>query len=120
VFGPEEIPRDYATRACALLGLRPSAWLAACADLQAVPERLPQLQLRYHELRIPVSVLCGKDDCILDWREQGRGLVDQVRGARLELIEGGHMLPVTNPVACAAFVERAAGALRHAAQQRTA
>jgi hypothetical protein len=32
-----------------------------------------------------------------------------VPGTRLELIEGGHMLPVTQPERCAAFIRRAAG-----------
>jgi len=39
-----------------------------------------------------------------------------VPGARLELVDGGHMLPVTQPQVVADFVERAARAA--APQQR--
>jgi pimeloyl-ACP methyl ester carboxylesterase len=107
VFGPEAVPKDFATRGGGLLSLRPSAFLSASADLQALPERLPQVQERYGELRVPVSVLYGKDDRILDWKANGQALVDKVHGARLELVEGGHMLPVTQVEKTAAFIEQA-------------
>ena len=110
VFGPEAVPKDFGTRGGGLLGLRPGAFLAASSDLQALPARLPALQGRYGLLRIPVGVLYGKDDRILDWRANGQALADKVPGARLELIEGGHMLPITNPDACAGFIEAMAEA----------
>jgi len=111
VFGPEPVPRDFGTRGGGLLSLRPAAFLAASSDLQALPARLPAQQERYGQLRIPVAVLYGKDDGILDWRANGRALADKVPGARLELVEGGHMLPVTQPETCAAFIEGVAQAL---------
>jgi pimeloyl-ACP methyl ester carboxylesterase len=111
VFGPEAVPKDFATKGGGLLSLRPSAFLSASSDLQALPERLPQVQARYAELRVPVSVLYGQDDRILDWKANGQALVDKVAGARLELIEGGHMLPVTQVEKTADFIEQAVLAL---------
>jgi pimeloyl-ACP methyl ester carboxylesterase len=108
VFGPEAVPADFATRGGGLLGLRPGAFLSASDDLRALPECLPVQQTRYGELDLPVSILYGKDDRILDWRAHGQALADKVRGAKLELIEGGHMLPITNPDATAAFIDAAA------------
>jgi len=108
VFGPEAVPQDFATRGGGLLGLRPSAFLSASDDLRSLPECLPAQETRYGELALPVSILYGKDDRILDWRAQGQALADKVRGARLELIEGGHMLPITNPDATAAFIDTVA------------
>jgi pimeloyl-ACP methyl ester carboxylesterase len=107
VFGPEPVPKDFATKGGGLLSLRPSAFLSASADMQALPDRLPQVQARYAELRLPVHVLYGKDDRILDWKANGQALVDKVPGARLELVEGGHMLPITQPAVTAAFIEAA-------------
>lgn len=118
VFGPEAVPADFATRGGGLLALRPSAFLAASADLQALPDSLPVQQTRYPELDMPVAVLYGRDDRILDWRAHGQALVDKVAGARLELVEGGHMLPITNPDATAAFIDAAAARCR--AEQRSA
>jgi pimeloyl-ACP methyl ester carboxylesterase len=107
VFGPEAVPKDFATRGGGLLSLRPSAFLAASGDLQALPDSLPRVQARYASLRMPVSVLYGKDDRILDWKANGQALVDKVPGARLELVEGGHMLPVTQVEVTAEFIEAA-------------
>lgn len=107
VFGPEPVPKDFATKGGGLLSLRPSAFLSASADMQALPDRLPQVQARYAELRLPVHVLYGKDDQLLDWKANGQALVDKVPGARLELVEGGHMLPITQPEVTAAFIEAA-------------
>ncbi|WP_075791437.1 alpha/beta fold hydrolase [Massilia putida] len=104
VFGPEPVPHDFATRGGGLLGLRPGAFLSASDDLRSLPDCLPAQQARYGELEMPVTILYGKDDRILDPRAHGQALADKVRGARLELIEGGHMLPVTNPEATAAFI----------------
>ena len=112
VFSPEPVPDDFATRAGGLLGLRPGAFLAASDDLRFLPDCLPEQQTRYAELDLPVSILYGKDDRILDPQAHGQALADKVRGARLELVEGGHMLPMTNPEATAAFIAAAAARCR--------
>jgi pimeloyl-ACP methyl ester carboxylesterase len=114
VFAPEAAPRDFAVKGGGLLSLRPAQFLAASSDMQAVPTHLPAIQARYRELALPVGVLYGRQDAILDWRANGQALVDQVPGAWLELVDGGHMLPVTQPAGTAAFVQRVA--LRAAAE----
>jgi pimeloyl-ACP methyl ester carboxylesterase len=108
VFGPEPVPPDFAMRGGGLLGLRPCQFLSASADLQALPLGLPQLESRYGELRLPVSVLFAREDRILDWRANGQALVDKVRGATLRLVDGGHMLPITKPELTAEFIRDAA------------
>jgi pimeloyl-ACP methyl ester carboxylesterase len=113
VFGPEAVPRDFPTRGGGLLSLRPSQFLASSADLQALPGHMPQLEQRYAQpgaLRLPLHVLFGRGDRLLDWRANGQALVDKVPGARLELVEGGHMLPVTQPELTACFIDEVAGA----------
>jgi pimeloyl-ACP methyl ester carboxylesterase len=110
VFGPEPAPRDFATRGGGLLTLRPSQFLSASADLQALEEALPPLASRYPALTVPLRVLFGKDDGILDWRANGQALVDKVPGATLQLVEGGHMLPITQPQLTADFIREAADA----------
>lgn len=118
VFAPEPVPADFAVKGGGLLSLRPKQFLAASSDLQAIPARMPMVEARYGELKLPVGVLYGRQDAILDWKRNGQGLVDKVAGAHLELVEGGHMLPVTQPEVTAAFVERIAGS--HAAQAAAA
>ena len=108
VFGPEPVPRDFATRGGGLLSLRPGQFLVASADMQALPAAMARLEPRYGELRVPLRILFGTDDRILDWRANGEALVDKVRGAALTLVDGGHMLPITQPQLTAAFIRDAA------------
>ena len=108
VFAPEAAPRDFAVKGGGLLTLRPQQFMAASSDMQAVPVHMPSISARYGELALPVGVLYGREDAILDWRDNGQALVDKAPGAWMELVEGGHMLPVTQPACTAAFVERVA------------
>jgi len=104
VFGPEAVPRDFAVRGGGLMGLYPHQFIAASRDLQAIPERLPAIVARYGELRTPLRILFGRNDRILDWKANGQALADKVAGATLTLIDGGHMLPVTQAAEVADFI----------------
>ena len=108
VFGPEAAPRDYGTRGGGLLALRPSHFVAASTDLTAIPQDLPGMMQRYANMRLPVSILYGRGDRILDPHDQGEALAAKLPGAQLTLIDGGHMLPVTAPERTAQFIRAAA------------
>lgn len=109
-FAPEPAAPDFATRGGGMLAMRPSAFCAASEDIQAVEEDLPWQQKRYGELRLPVRVLFGDGDHLLDWHLHGEGLRDRVAQAQLTVVPGGHMLLVTQPTATAAWLEDAARA----------
>lgn len=115
VFGPEQAPKDFAIRGGGLLGLRPSHFIAASRDLTALEEVLPQMQQRYDDLQLPIGILYGRDDRILDPQEQGQTLADRLDNVELTLIEGGHMLPITQPEACLTFIRARLQALPSAA-----
>jgi pimeloyl-ACP methyl ester carboxylesterase len=109
VFGPEPVPGDYDHRAGGVLSLRPSHLLAAAEDMRSLVTRMPQVQAAYRQLnerepRVPIHILYGRGDRILNPKFQGESFVAAVPHARLTLIEGGHMLPVTQPARCAAFI----------------
>jgi pimeloyl-ACP methyl ester carboxylesterase len=110
VFGPEQAPGDYATRGGGLLTLRPSHFVAACADLAAISEDLAGMTQRYATMQLPVRIIYGRDDRILNHQEQGETLAAIVPGAKLTLIDGGHMLPITAPGVVAQFIREAAAA----------
>ncbi|NEX60000.1 alpha/beta hydrolase [Noviherbaspirillum sp. 17J57-3] len=120
VFGPEAVPADFATRGGGLMSLRPSQFLAAAADLQALPDAMPAIVARYGELRLPVSILYARGDRILDHKANGHGFVEKVPHARLRIVDGGHMLPVTQAEVTAEFIREAASALTPGADVRTA
>lgn len=104
VFAPDPVPHDFSTRAGGLLGLRPGQYLAAAEDMGALPAALPGYSARYGELRMPVAVLFGRDDQVLSWREHGEALACKVPHAVLEVVSGGHMLPVAQPDLTVRFI----------------
>lgn len=108
VFGPDTVPADFATRGGGLLGVRPSHFIAASTDLAAVPADLPGIIGRYPAMHLPVGVLYGRGDRILDPHEQGDALVAALPGALLTIVDGGHMLPVTAPAVCERFIREVA------------
>jgi pimeloyl-ACP methyl ester carboxylesterase len=112
LFHPETVPNDFGTRGGGLLTLRPSHFIAACADLAAVPQDLPGMVQGYGAMRLPVSILYGRGDRILDPHEQGGALAAKLSGAELTLVDGGHMLPITTPERCAQFIREAAARCR--------
>jgi pimeloyl-ACP methyl ester carboxylesterase len=76
--------------------------VGTAAELGVMPSR-------YKDLTVPVGILYGTGDRILDPAVQGKGLAAKVTGADLELIEGdGHMIPITSADRAAAFIERMA------------
>ena len=108
VFAPEAVPADFPMRAGGLLGLRPSAFYNTSTDLMAVSETLPGYMARYKSLDIPMAMLFGRGDRILDYRGQGEAMKIVCPALDLELTEGGHMLPMTQPDRCVALVKRVA------------
>lgn len=104
VFGPEAVPDDFGVRGGGYLGLRPSQFVASSSDLNALEEVLPRMQERYAAMDLPVAVLYGRQDRILDPAEQGEALVAVIPGAELQLVDGGHMLPITQPDLTSDFI----------------
>jgi pimeloyl-ACP methyl ester carboxylesterase len=95
IFAPDPVTPDFPLKGGGLLSLMPSSFYGASTDLVAVEASLPPQMQRYGELRLPVGVLYGRGDQVLNWRTQGQALCDKVPQATLTLIDGGHMIPVT-------------------------
>lgn len=104
LFGPDKVPHDYGIAGGGLLGLRPRGFYTASTDLVAIGEDMPALVERYDNLRVPVGILYGTGDRILDHGVHGEGMRERIAGCRVELIEGGHMIPLTAPDRVAAFI----------------
>lgn len=98
VFAPETMPKDFPFKGGGLLGLRPHVFYAASSDLVAAPEDLPDMERRYASMTVPVDVLYGRGDRILNVKRQGEALKQKLDRVNLRIIDGGHMLPMTQPV----------------------
>ena len=107
VFGPDPVPADFALAGGGMLGMRPSAFITASADLVAVPDELATLVPLYPTLRLPVGIIYGTADRILDYRVHGEGMRHVLPQLELELVEGaGHMIPLTMSERVATFVRQ--------------
>lgn len=76
------------------------------------------MERRYADLTIPVDVLFGRDDIVLDWRRHGDALRRRSRRVTLKVIGGGHMLPVTAPSATCNWLRAAIAGATQADRER--
>ncbi|MDV6318312.1 alpha/beta fold hydrolase [Chromohalobacter sp. HP20-39] len=109
VFAPEAVPADYATRGGGLLALRPQAFHAASTDMAMLEHELPRQVSRYTALGVPLGVMFGADDRILEPALH----IETLQRPRPDMLvhvepEAGHMLPITRPEATAAFIRHMA------------
>lgn len=107
IFSPEPVSADFDTAAGGALGARPSSFVAASTDMEALPEELAAMTPRYPSLSLPVDILFGRRDPICPVAIHGEPLAAAVPGARLHLIDGGHMLPLTQLDVVADLIGRA-------------
>ncbi len=107
VFGPDPVPNDYGTKGGGLLGLRPQTFFNTSRDYMASLADLKWMKAGYPGLRVPVSILYGAEDRILSPQTQGHAMTARNPAIKVEVIAGGHMLPVTHVAACADFIRRA-------------
>lgn len=104
VFKPEPVPANYLVDGGGALALRPGNIEAAAGDLRLARGDAEEMSARYGELNLPVAILYGRSDNLLDYRVHGERTASQIPGARLTLVEGGHMLPFTQPLETALWV----------------
>ena len=107
VFAPEVPPADFATRGGGALAQRPGNIAAAAADLASAHLDMAAIAARYPTLSVPTAILFGRDDAILPATLHGERTAAAIPGARITIIDGGHMIPVTAPDATVRFVAEA-------------
>jgi pimeloyl-ACP methyl ester carboxylesterase len=110
IFSPELAPADFPTRAGGILGLRPRSFYNTSSDMRAVNLDLWAMVGRYSSLQVPVRILYGTSDEVLDHRVHGDTMKTKSPMVSVELVEGGHMLPITAPDVTAKFIKAAARA----------
>ncbi|MGH1332113.1 MAG: alpha/beta fold hydrolase [Paracoccaceae bacterium] len=107
IFGPDPIPADYTIKGGGLLSLQPKSFINTSRDYIAVDAALDAQLPRYGEIKVPVQILYGTEDRVLDYKEQGVQTNAEHPQFKLELIEGaGHMLPTNYPERTEAFLRR--------------
>src|SRR5258707_4733123 len=108
VFAPELVPKTFDADSGGALGMRPDRLIAASKDIVRGSDAIATMTPRYTSLAIPVDVIFGRQDPILDYQAHGERLVAALPKATLHLIEGGHMIPVTATDQIANWIQQAA------------
>ncbi len=107
VFAPEPAPSDFLYRAGGALGLRPSAFITASQDVVGVQASIDALSQRYGTLRVPGAILFGARDPVLSAHQHGATMTNFGLSFE-ELQDRGHMIVITAPEICAAFIRNTA------------
>jgi len=109
VFGPQAPPDDYAIAGGAMASLRPSHFYGTSTDLMAIGDELAEMETHYGEIGLPVGILFGSADRVLDHRANGLAMEGRIAGLDLEIAEGvGHMPQYAVPERVLAFIRRMA------------
>ena len=109
VFHPDPVPEDFAVRGGGALAIRPEGFVSGAYEMGVAKEAMDVQAPRYGEVRVPVAILYAHGDALLDPELHGTDTAAAIPGAQVEMVEGGHMLPVTHPELTEAWLRRVAG-----------
>jgi pimeloyl-ACP methyl ester carboxylesterase len=92
IFGPAAAPESFSL-AIKEMALRPSQLHASAADATLMIPAAMQMQGRYGELSMPVSIVVGAEDRLINAASQSIRLRSDVPGSNLSVVPGlGHMV----------------------------
>lgn len=93
IFGPAPIPEKFRRGFPKEMALRPSQLRASAAETALMIPWAAAAQRRYAELTMPVSIVVGWDDRLIDARAQSMRLHSELPDSTFRGVEGvGHML----------------------------
>src|SRR3954447_1984415 len=93
LFEPAPVPERFERLFPKGMTLRPSQLRASAAETALLVPAATEMQSRYRELRLPVLIVTGGDDKIIDAGRQSRRLHDELPGSGFIALPGlGHMV----------------------------
>jgi pimeloyl-ACP methyl ester carboxylesterase len=95
VFGPAAVPSKF-DGFPKEMAVRPSQLKSSAAESALMIPNALQFEDRYSELQMPVSIVAGENDRVIDFYEQSRRLHKDVPRSKFHPIPGnGHMVHQT-------------------------
>jgi pimeloyl-ACP methyl ester carboxylesterase len=92
IFSPATISRSF-SEAIKEMALRPSQLHSSAAESTLMIPNAIEMQSRYGELMMPVSIVVGADDRLIKAKSQSMRLHENIPGSALHVIPGiGHMV----------------------------
>jgi pimeloyl-ACP methyl ester carboxylesterase len=106
-YHPQAVQEHYAGRS-AQLWTRPEQITAYAYDERTLRSSLKSLNARYSELRLPVVIVTGAEDQLLDPEKHAYLLHKTIKGSELVVLsQTGHQLPQTRADSVIAAIETA-------------
>ena len=98
IFAPAPVAPGFRAGFPVAMALRPSQLRASAADTALMIPGVAALHHRYGELTLPVRILGGTEDCLVETRYQALHLHRQIGQSLLQQVEGaGHMIHHSAP-----------------------
>lgn len=93
IFAPAPVPRRFLSEFPMGLALRPSQIRASAEDAGLANPGARELSSRYDNLKMPIVIIAGTGDEIVDAQTQSARLHSVLSGSTMDLIQGlGHMI----------------------------
>jgi pimeloyl-ACP methyl ester carboxylesterase len=113
MFGPQTVPTRFSAEFPVGLALRPAQMRASSEETVAMVPASVELQRRYHELQLPVGIVVGEEDRIVDPGAQSKRLHDAITQSEILVLPGlGHMLHHFAPDRVVAAIDNVAARAR--------
>ena len=106
MFGPREVPGHFIPALSREMMVRPIQLRANAEDAAFMIPQAKASSERHHELRMPVAIVAGADDKVIDAEAHSARLHREVAGSTLVVVpRAGHMVHHAAPGAIVAAVE---------------
>ncbi|WBL81624.1 alpha/beta hydrolase [Bradyrhizobium xenonodulans] len=113
LFGPRSVPQKFDGFPKAL-AVRPSQLRAGAAEAALMVPAAIQSAKTYGELSMPVIILAGENDRLIDIDEQSGRLHDEIKHSKMRRVpNSGHMIQQSDTADLMAAVDEAAAATLH-------
>jgi pimeloyl-ACP methyl ester carboxylesterase len=117
LFGPSPTPAKF-DRFPVALALRPSTLRASAAESALMIPNALAARRRYGEMTMPVAILAGEEDRIVNITRQSARLHDELPQSTFDRVAGvGHMVHQTETLRVMAAIDRASGRTARLPQQ---
>lgn len=112
-FAPDAVPADYIeSRIC--LTNRPSQLLASAGDLAKLNNDISTMKSKYASITIPVSIITGTEDKLIDYDKHAVRLAKTIPHADLTILLGsGHQVHYAYPAEVLAAIRETAQRAGH-------
>jgi pimeloyl-ACP methyl ester carboxylesterase len=118
MFAPREVPARFVPTLSREMMVRPIQLRANAEDAAFMIPQAKSSSDRHHELRMPVTIVAGAEDTVIDIESHSRRLHRELAGSTLRVVPGaGHMVHHAAPDEVVAAVDRFEISRREATKQ---